>query len=257
MFDFVIKAWNAWAPEMTGFEEWRQQHCQQAPAQTAKAVLPSAVPKIMQRRLSSLARGVFYAAEGCSENHKTLPMVFSSAHGDANKSLQHLQDIQNGEEVSPTAFSLSVHNAIAGLFSIVYEIHQEITVIAPGQDGIAPVFIEALGILQEHAEVLMVFYDEPLANFYPTSPFLLDAPGSCALAMRVSLKGDGLALRFSRSTDQRADGEHALQVFAFLNFLIADANTLHLGNHRHSWLWRKQAGSGFFCSPSGHKCAAG
>ena len=58
--------------------------------------------------------------------------------------------MQKGEEVSPTAFSLSVHNAIAGLFSIAYGCHQEITVIAPGQDGIAPAFIEALGLLQEH-----------------------------------------------------------------------------------------------------------
>jgi len=239
VFDLIIREWNAWAPGMKGFEDWRHSHNRQTPAQTDKAVLPLAVPKIMHRRLSLLARGVFYAAEGCSKNHKTLPMVFSSAHGDANKSLQHLKDIQNGDEVSPTAFSLSVHNAIAGLFSIVYENHQEITVIAPGQDGIAPVFIEAIGILQEHEEVLMIFYDEPLSEFYPTAPFMFDAPCSCALALRISLFGDGLALRFSRSTEQREDGEHALQVFAFLKFLMADDNTLHLGNHRHSWIWRK------------------
>ena len=162
-----MKDWNAWAPGTICLEDRRQAHNRHTPAQTDKAVLPTAVPKIMHRRLSLLARGVFYAAEDCFENDKTLPMVFSSAHGDANKSLQHLKEIQNGEEVSPTAFSLSVHNAIAGLFSIVYQNHQEITVIAPGQDGIAPVFIEALGLLQEHQEVMMIFYDEPLSEFYP------------------------------------------------------------------------------------------
>ena len=239
MFDFVVKDWHAWAPGVSAFEDWRRLSNQQTAVQTVKAVLPLAVPKIMHRRLSLLARGVFYAAEACSDNHKTLPMVFSSAHGDANKSLQHLKDIQNGEEVSPTAFGLSVHNAIAGLFSIVYENHQEITVIAPGQDGIAPVFIEALGMLQEHAEVLMIFFDEPLSEFYPTAPFKLDAASSCALALRISLFGDGLALQFNRTTEQRQDGEHALQVLAFLQFLITNDSTLHLGNHRHSWRWRK------------------
>ena len=68
---------------------------------------------------------------------------------------------------------------------------------------------------------------------------MLDASNSCALALRISLLGDGLSLRFSRSSEQRDDGEHALQVLAFLKFLMADGNILHLGNHRHSWIWRK------------------
>ena len=55
-----------------------------------------------------------------------------------------LQTIQSGEELSPTAFSLSVHSAIAGLFSIAYGNNQEISVIAPGLEGIAPAFVEAV-----------------------------------------------------------------------------------------------------------------
>jgi hypothetical protein len=171
-----------------------------------------------------------------------LPIIFSSAHGEVNKSLEMLQSMQKGEEVSPTAFSLSVHNAISGLFSMAYGCHREITVIAPGQDGIAPAFIEALGLLQEgHAdEVLIVLYDEPLSDFYPSLPFALNAPAICALALKISLTGSGLPLQFNRSPAHRDDGEHALQIFSFIKFLVADIKSLALGNHRHSWEWHKK-----------------
>jgi hypothetical protein len=227
---------------MSSREDWRSWSNHQTFTQAEKAAIPAAVPKILQRRLSPLARAVFNAAEGCIDSDKTLPIVFSSAHGEVNKSLEMLKSMQKGEEVSPTAFSLSVHNAISGLFSMAYGNHQEITVIAPGQDGIAPAFIEALGLLQERRadEVLIVFYDEPLSDFYPSLPFALNAPTICALALKVSLTGSGLPLQLNRSSAHRNDGEHALQIFSFLKFLVADDKTLVLGNHRHSWEWHKK-----------------
>lgn len=237
--DFVVRNWNAWAPGISSHQDW---HSHQTFPQEEKAPIPAAVPKILQRRLSPLARAVFYAADACIDGDSSLPIVFSSGHGEVNKSLDMLKSMQTGEAVSPTAFSLSVHNAIAGLLSIAYNNHQAITVLAPGLDGIAPAFIEALGLLQEnHNEVLMVLYDEPLADFYPSLPFMLNAPAICALALRISLVGSGLRLRlrFSRSAAHRDEGEQALQIIAFLKFLVADDKALALGNHRHSWEWRK------------------
>jgi len=239
--DFVLRSWNAWAPGMSCHEDWRKWHEHQTFAQEEKAALPARVPKILQRRLSPLGRAVFHAADACIDSDKSLPIVFSSAHGEVNKSLEMLKSMQKGEDVSPTAFSLSVHNAISGLFSIAYDCHQEITVIAPGQEGIAPAFIEAMGLLQEHQdEVLMVFYDEPLSDFYPSLPFALNAPAICALALKISLTGSGLPLRFCRTPAHRNDGEQALQILSFIKFLVADDKALVLGNHRHSWEWHKK-----------------
>ena len=56
-----------------------------------------------------------------------------------------MEMIEAGEEISPTAFSLSVHNAIAGLFSMARRNNTQSTVVAPGEEGMAPAFIEALG----------------------------------------------------------------------------------------------------------------
>ncbi len=239
--DFVVQEWNAWAPGLSSHQDWHDWLSHQAFAPPEKAALPTTTPKILQRRLSPLGRAVFNVAAPCLHNGRPLPVIFSSAHGEVNKSLEMLKSMQRGEEVSPTAFSLSVHNAIAGLFSIAYDCRQEITVIAPGQEGIAPAFIEALGVLQERSndEVLMVLYDEPLADFYPSLPFALNAPAMCALALKISLTGSGMPLRFCRSPELRDDGEQALQILAFLKFLVGDDKSLALGNHRHSWAWHK------------------
>jgi len=240
-FEFVVRKWNAWVPGMKHHPDWHDWFNNQDPIEPEQALISSNVPKPLQRRLSPLARAVFNAADACIDNDHAMPVVFSSAHGEVNKSLEMLKDMQRDEDVSPTAFSLSVHNAISGLFSIAYSNHQEITVLAPGQDGIAAAFIEALGLLQEgHDDVLIILYDEPLSEFYPYLPFALTAKTSGALALKISWTGDGLPLQLCRSPEHRNDGEHALQIFSFLQFLVTDEQSLQLGNHRHSWVWQKK-----------------
>jgi hypothetical protein len=196
---------------------------------------------MLKRRLTPLARAVFNTADQCLTAGEILPVVFSSAHGEIGKSLAMLKTIQAGHELSPTAFSLSVHNAIAGLFSIAYGISQEITVIAPGLEGIAPAFIEALGILHEGAgEVLIILYDEPIADFYPIAPFNLNSPYPCVLALKIALAGDGLPFQLFRCMQSRDDGEHPVQLLRFLSFLLAEERSLSLGNQGHSWTWLKK-----------------
>ncbi|WP_262963937.1 beta-ketoacyl synthase chain length factor [Methylobacter psychrophilus] len=233
MSDFILCQWSAWAPGFSARDDRLME--------LGNSVVPECVPKMLRRRLTPLARAVFNVADQCINGEKTFPVVFSSAHGEICKSLTMLQTIQAGHELSPTAFSLSVHNAIAGLFSIAYRNTQEITVIAPGQEGIAPAFIEALGMLHEGAdEVLIILYDEPIADFYPISPFNLNSPNPCVLALRIALVGDGLPLQFDRCTQSREDGEHPVQLQLFLKFLLAKERSLSLGNQEHSWIWHKK-----------------
>jgi Beta-ketoacyl synthase, N-terminal domain len=233
MPDFIIRKWSAWAPGLD--------------SRDARLIDPSnigvseCVPKMLQRRLSPLARAVFNVAEQCTKGVNAPPVVFSSAHGEIGKSLAMLKTIQADEELSPTAFSLSVHNAIAGLYSIAYGNSQEITVIAPGLDGIAPAFIEAVGMLHEGTdEVMIILYDEPIADFYPTAPFKLTMAFPCVLALRIALGGDGLAVQFCHSVASRDDGEHPAQILGLLRFLLARELSLSLGNHGHSWTWLKK-----------------
>ena len=230
MLDFIVRDWSAWAPGLSCADDRL--------IDSANLCVPKRVPKLLARRLSPLAKAVFNVAEPCLQDGKELPVVFSSAHGEICKSLVMLQTIQAGQELSPTAFSLSVHNAIAGLFSIAFNNSQEITVIAPCQEGIAPAFVEALGLLHEgEEEVLLIFYDEPIADFYPIAPFRLTNPDPCVLGLRIALTGDGLALNLERSTQSRDDGEHPVQLPEFIRFLLGDKPSMSLGNPGHSWTW--------------------
>jgi Beta-ketoacyl synthase, N-terminal domain len=233
MPDFIIRKWSAWAPGL----ESRDARL----IEPSKVGVPDCVPKMLQRRLSPLARAVFNVAEQCSKGGNAQPVVFSSAHGEIGKSLAMLKTIQAGDELSPTAFSLSVHNAIAGLYSIAYGNSQEITVIAPGLDGIAPAFIEAIGMLHEGAdEAMIILYDEPIADFYPTAPYNLNSAYPCVIALKIGLVGDGLSMQFCNSAESRDDGEHPAQTLGLLRFLLAEERSLSLGNQGHSWTWHKK-----------------
>jgi len=237
---FIVRDWGAWAPGLNCLEDWRQWQQGKQNVGTESPPSPKAVPKSLLRRLSPLAKAVFNAVEQCVDAGDELPAVFSSSHGEIVKSLQMLEALQSGEELSPTAFSLSVHNAIGGLFSIVYGNRQEISVVAPGNDGMASGFIEALGLLREgHPQVLLAFYDEPLPAFYPTAPFDLNLPFPCALALRLAVEGEGFPVVLSRLSLTRHDGEQPVQLPTFIKFLVSEQRVLQLGNRSHSWQWAK------------------
>ena len=225
--DFIIRHWGVWPP-LEGCD-------------LTQAELLSSVPKMLKRRLSPLARIVFSAVSLCLENdNQQMPIIFSSTHGELARSFKMMEMIEAGEEISPTSFSLSVHNAIAGLFSIVYNNKLQSTVVAPGEEGISAAFIEALGLLQEgEKEVLIVLYDEPLVDFYPSEPFQLSVDESYAIALCISRTGAGIPLRFRNLQLTGDDGEQPLQVPLLIDFLAGREKNLIVHTPRHSWCWEK------------------
>ncbi len=228
--DFILRKWSVWPP----LDENDDMDT------LAQAELLSSVPKMLMRRLTPLAKIVFSAANLCIGDNTQLPIVFSSTHGELAKSFKMMEMIDAGEDVSPTAFSLSVHNAIAGLFSIVYNNKLQSTVVAPGEEGIAAAFIEAIGqLLEGEDEVLLVLYDEPLLEFYPSAPYQLTANQSCAVGLRIAKTGFGLPLRFSCSQATGDDGEQPLQIPLLIQFLTQAQEKLTLHTPRHSWCWEK------------------
>ena len=229
--DFIIQKWAVWPPLRPDAEQ----------DSVRQEALLASVPKMLKRRLSPLAKMVFCAANPCVDEHRMVPVVFSSTHGELTKALVMMEMLAAGEEISPTGFSLSVHNAIAGLFSMAWRNKLQCTVVAPGEEGLAAAFIEALGLLQEGEEqVLLVFYDEPLADFYPSAPYKLSSDESCALALRIAKGGEGQALTLSSSAINGDDGEQAVQLPAFIRFLAGPQAKLLLKSPRHGWCWEKR-----------------
>jgi type IV secretory pathway VirB2 component (pilin) len=229
--DFNIQSWAVWPP--LGL-------LNESDLGKMQDRLLAVVPTNLKRRLSPLAKTVFCALGQCDGISGCLPVVFSSTHGELAKSLEMIKLIEAGEEISPTTFSLSVHNAIAGLYSIVFGNTSEVTVLASGEDGIAVAFLEALGILQEGApEVLIVLYDEPLPDFYPSEPFLLSTGHTSAVALKITRHGDGQAMQFRRGEQCGNDGEQPVQLPLLVQFLLGSNTHLHIKTPRQSWYWQK------------------
>lgn len=199
---FSVKGWQAW------------------PTPTGNADSPdvSSIPPLLRRRLNPLGRVAVSVMLPLFEQYGAMPIVFCSRHGDVAKTLGMLETLAQGEPLSPTAFSLSVHNALAGLFSIHRKSEQPITAIAAGAEELVPVLLECLGQLQNQAEhVLCVFCDEPLPEFYASDL----PPGQRFAAAFVISRGEQFRLLATppEAEDVESNTPEQPQALQFADFL--------------------------------------
>lgn len=160
---FSIIDWKAWTPA-------------QQDAQPDVSVIPA----MLRRRLSPIGRAVLSVIMPLAQTHGAMPLVYVSRHGDLNRTLGLLEELAKGEPMSPTGFSLSVHNATAGLFSIQQQQHLNITALSGGSQELVPGLLEAFGLCDLQApQVLCVFCDETPPAIYqhqvdqPVQPYAL------------------------------------------------------------------------------------
>lgn len=148
------------------------------------------LPPMQRRRLSPMARAVFECAWPVAAGQPPMPLVFASRHGETTRSFGLLQALAAGEPLSPTAFGLSVHNAIAGQWSIIRRETDESVALSAEEDGLELAFLEAGLLLAEgHDNVLVVLAEErPPA---PYSPWIDDVPFSYAAAFRLRAGATG------------------------------------------------------------------
>jgi len=121
------------------------------------------VDPLMRRRLSSLSKMALKVAHDCAADRSGVRLVFASRHGELRRTTGILDDIVADQPVSPTAFSLSVLNAMAGVYSIARRDTAPATAISAGAETLGYALLEA------HAQysadpatpVLVVYADEP------------------------------------------------------------------------------------------------
>ncbi|WP_028212561.1 beta-ketoacyl synthase chain length factor [Paraburkholderia mimosarum] len=121
------------------------------------------VDPMMRRRLSALSRMALKVAGDCVDAQAKTRVVFASRHGELRRTTDILGDIEANKPVSPNAFSLSVLNAMTGLFGIVRGDRSPATAISAGAQTLGYALLEAHA---QHADepaspVLVVYADEP------------------------------------------------------------------------------------------------
>jgi hypothetical protein len=161
---------------------------------------------MLRRRLTRLGRMALQVSWDCQGDEPSMPMVFASRYGDVVRSLELLRDLDAQGDLSPTGFSMSVHNAISGMYSIARGDVAPVVCVAAGQASAAAGLTEAACLLADGAaHVLLVAYDEPLPS--PYEAFADEAPCSWAWGWRLALptEGEGIVLHVRSDADEAAD----------------------------------------------------
>ena len=185
------------------------------------------IPPLQRRRLSSAAKCAFSLLS--SFESIDMPVIFSSYEGEINRCFELETALAKAEPVSPTSFSLSVHNAISSLLSIEAKNHNEILAISsfsPVEDALQAAFLrlndgyERVLILAYHESISQSYFDEKKPSFM--------------LALVVSKAKDKSVLTLKRVEKEEEISENLLQSF-IVNFDPNLAKTWQSSSHFSSW----------------------
>lgn len=239
---FTIAEWAAWAPGLETADAWQAWARQPfVPAGDGTPALGE-VPAMQRRRIDRLGRMAIQAAYWCQRAEaEGIPFVFASRHGDVACSVQLLEALSRREALSPTSFGLSVHNAIAALYSIVRGERGNYLALAAGRATPEAALVEAAGLLGDGApEVLVVVYDAALPEVY--ADFRDEPDPFHAWCWRVAPAGrEGIRVSLAcGAVSEPAPGAtvglpHGLEV---LRFLLAGAGALRHHDDARQWEWR-------------------
>jgi hypothetical protein len=183
----------------------------------------AAIPAAIRRRAPAFEVN----ALACAAHVMTASseLVFCSRYGNQIAASVMLQALAQSELLSPTAFSMSVHNAAPGVAVQVRGLRVAHTAIAAGQASLAAGAVESYARLAtgEADEVVLAYADVPLPAFYEE----LDAEtaGGLFLALRLTLRPEGEA-----SGPAIAIGAGRAGAVAVLEALVSGGDTLAVGS---------------------------
>ena len=248
---FSIAEWAAWAPGLADKAAWRAKFADAKGAwDSSDVAAPVAeLAPMTRRRLNRIGRSalqVAYAAharclasspggETCmdvspaSETWTPCPVIFASRYGDLERSVVLLRALANHESLSPTAFSVSVHNAIGAIFSIERVDTENYSALAAGVDTVPCALVEANALLADGAEaVLLVVYEDPLPDVYAVFADAPQIPRAWACKI-VPPNPATEVIALTKHTDFTAPSEVLCPLpldLAVLSFLIGAAPSL-------------------------------
>jgi Beta-ketoacyl synthase, N-terminal domain len=201
----------------------------------------SFLPGLLRRRLDRLGRMALYTAWPCAEGLDSIQYIFASRYGDMNRTVELLTALANEDTLSPTLFTLSVHNNVAGLFAIARGDRSAATAMAAGADTLVLSILEGANMIAEGAKHVVVTYADDLVpdiyrefvtedTMHPFAISLLLTPvNEVPLRCRMG--------RYTGSITQQQSSETAL-----IRFLSEDATGVVLGTNQTWQLERDHAG---------------
>lgn len=144
----------------------------------------SILPRMLRRRLNATGRAVCDAASVLDDGAGS-PLIHASRHGDVSSSLEMLQGLESGDPVSPSSFSMSVHNAVLGVYSIARQHRGPTQALGACGNEFEALITEAAGYLATGQHAVIAIFSEgeiPL----PLQSHTESPPCPCVVALRLS-----------------------------------------------------------------------
>ena len=193
----------------------------------------SAIDAKQRRRLSPLAKLALAARQGLAQTADLAQIdhiLWCSSYGDEHKTLAILQDIARDEAPSPTAFATSVHNATAGLYSMLYHDDIPSTSMNVGHTEFAHALSYAHALLQSQAasQVLLVCADEPLPEIYAEQGLQQAYAMACVLQAPHTQQPANLHLSSTEIKTQPHTEQTKPQALQFAEFWHGNDHSLQL-----------------------------
>lgn len=235
MVSLEIENWSALGPGLDTSALW-QSWFANASDDAIEDSPPSLkqIPPLLRRRFSILGKYAAASTLNVLDDGESLPSIFASRHGDTGLTLSLLEEIGQTQPISPTGFSLAVHNAVAGIISIARNDKSPITAISSMQGLLLQTLFEAVAQLESHPRVLCVIYDIPLPDLY--RPYELSPPFPFALAFIVRRSESSDANLILRPTPE-ADSPLSTydEIFQFIKLLVDKQGSLVIKANQMSW----------------------
>ena len=157
---------EALAPGLDSVASWQQWSLDGC---WPEAVLPATplIPAMTARRMSHSARLAVQLALQLLERWQPRHLLCVSRHGELSRTFTLLQKLIQQQPLSPTDFSMSVHNTVAGLTTIVGQRPLPASSLAAGVDSFHAGLLEACATLQAvSGPVLLLYFEGVLPAFY-------------------------------------------------------------------------------------------
>jgi hypothetical protein len=212
----------------------------------------ASMPPILRRRADPADRlaleVAFRLAPGGAADGEGMPSVFATRHGQVARSTAMIHAAIAGEPASPMDFSLSVHNATAGQYSIAAGNRAASSSLSSRGESFSSALLEAQGMILEGKEKVLAV----VSDLAP--PAILDGhwdgePAGYALGLILGSSG-GEEFEMALDTVETGTGAHAgspaggadslePQALAFLRALAGNRGSVSWSRGSRRWTWTR------------------
>ncbi|NVK22253.1 MAG: beta-ketoacyl synthase chain length factor [Kangiellaceae bacterium] len=200
------------------------------------------VPAMKRRRMSPLTKMALHTSYQSIEQSKqpaSNPItIFASQHGELERTVKIINTLNASEDISPTDFSLSVHNSALGLYSINSGNTLPATTIAASVDTFGFALLEANNLLHRfpNHNILLTCFDQP-----PPSPLNLaysqpKISYSSSLILSHKQADQMINVSFRNNLTQHSDLPLA---FEFIHFLHSNLQQKQCVTGKREWAFSK------------------